>query len=164
MRFVDVRNLLGKAFCNYLLTLNEIYRKNYQTLEVPEEFVEYKSQRVAFYKTFIEKNKKLLPPKDCPSVLLLGKELNNGGYYFEAHEVVEKYWLNYKGEHKKFLQAFIQVAIANMHLESGNLRGYQKMKVLALKNLENFKGEIFGIDTDKLKESLKNQSGFILIP
>ena len=164
MRFVDVRNLIGKAFCDYLLTGEEKFRELYQKVHVPQEFENYKRERVNFYETFIREHKREIPAKDCPKVVFLGKTLNRLGYYFEAHEVVEKFWLSYRGEYRKFLQALIQVAIANMHYEGGNNKGYTRMKELALENLKPYKGEIFGIDTERLKENLKNQKGFIAIP
>lgn len=157
MRFVDVRNLLGKTFCDYLLTKNENFRKLYLTMEVPEEFQSYKEQKVNYYETFVNNNVQLLPIKDITTLIKVARFLNEDGQYFEAHEVVEKYWLNYTGGYKKFLQALIQVAIANMHLEANNTKGYKRMKELALKNLEPFKGNLFGVDVEQLKEVLKRE-------
>ena len=164
MRFIDVRNLLGKAFCDYLLTGEEKFRETYLFARVPEDFETYKRERVNFYETFIGEYKSYIPATDIEAVVFLGKTLNRIGYYFEAHEVVEKYWLTYKGEYKKFLQALIQVAIANMHLEGGNLKGYTRMRELALKNLEPYRGTLFEVDLERLKGELKNGSGFIPIP
>lgn len=164
MRFVDVRNLLGKTFCDYLLTGDEKYRQKYLNAEVPEEFEDYKRERINFYETFIEKHKHLIPAEDTETVIKLGCKLNKLGYYFEAHEVIEKYWLNYKGEYKRLLQALIQVAIANMHYESGNLKGYSRMKELALENLKPYSGKPFGIDLQRLRENIKTAEGIIGFP
>jgi hypothetical protein len=101
---------------------------------------------------------------DTETVIKLGCELNRLGYYFEAHEVIEKYWLNYKGEYKKFLQALIQVAIANMHYKSGNLKGYNRMKELALGNLKPYSGKPFGIDLQRLKNNIETAEGIIDFP
>ena len=164
MRFVDVRNLIGKAFCDYLLTGEERFRELYLSAEVSKEFETYKRERLKFYETFIRQYGDKIPAKGCEEVVFLGKTLNGLGYYFEAHEVVEKFWLTYKGEFKKFLQALIQVAIANIHLEGGNLKGYTRMRELALKNLETYGGVIFGVDVERLKGELKNAEGFLTIP
>ena len=164
MRFIDVRNLIGKAFCDYLLTGEEKFRKTYLSAEVPEEFKTYKRERVNFYENFISDYRDFIPARGIEEVVFFGRTLNSLGYYFEAHEVVEKYWLTYKGECKKFLQALIQVAIANMHLEGGNIKGYTRMRELALKNLEPYKGTLFGVNLERLKEELKNAEGFIPIP
>jgi len=98
MRFVDVRNLIGKAFCDYLLTGEEKFRNLYLSAEVPVKFENYKRERVNFYETFIREHGDKIPARGCEDVLFFGKTLNNLGYYFEAHEVVEKFWLTYEGE------------------------------------------------------------------
>ncbi len=164
MRFVDVRNLLGKAFCDYLLTGEEKFRETYLSAEVPQDFEPYKRERVNFYETFIRDYREFIPADGVEKVVFLGKTLNGLGYYFEAHEVVEKYWLNYRGEYRKFLQALIQVAIANMHLEGGNLKGYTRMRELALKNLKPYKGTLFCVNVERLREELKTAEGFLSIP
>jgi len=154
MRFVDVRNIIGKAFCDYLLSGERSFLEQIENLEVPEEFKDYWENRLNFYKRFLEDFSDKIPAKDIKTVVFLGRFLNNRGLYFEGHEIIEKYWLRYRGEYRQFLQALIQVAIANMHLEVGNRRGYNRMKELALKNLEPYGGTIFGIDTAKLKKEL----------
>jgi len=164
MRFVDVRNLLGKAFCDYLLTGEERFRELYLKADVPPEFKTYKGGRVNFYETFIGRYKPLIPAKGIEEVVKLGFELNRLGYYFEAHEVIEKYWLTYRGEYKRLLQALIQVAIANMHYEGGNLKGYNRMRELALENLKPYSGKPFGIDLERLRESIETASGIIEFP
>jgi len=157
MRFVDVRNLLGKTFCDYLLTADENFRQKYLYLEVPQEYQPFKEEKVQYYETFIGQYKPLIPAKDLQTVVKLGQILNREEQYFEAHEVIEKYWLTYRGKYKKYLQALIQVAIANMHLENRNLKGYRRMKEMALKNLAPFQGNLFGVDTEQLKELLKKE-------
>ena len=156
MRFVDVRNKIGKAFCDYLLTGEERFLNFIKTLKVPEEFENYKRDRLTYYFLFIEKFSEKIPAKGTGTVVYFGRILNNDGFYFEGHEIIEKYWLQYSGEYKKFLQALIQVAIANMHLENGNKKGYQRMKELALENLKPYKGMLFGIDTEALKSRLSD--------
>ncbi len=151
MCFVDVRNLLGKNFCDYLLTKERKYWETILSLEAPPEFLPYK-----------EEYKNLLPAKDIEKVIFLGRDMNNRGLYFEGHEIIEKYWLTYKGKYKKFLQALIQVSIANMHLESGNLKGYHRMKELAIKNLSEYSGNLFNIDVEKLKNILQKVREFFI--
>ncbi|GEM_PF-2695466 len=151
MRFVDVRNLLGKNFCDYLLTKERKYWETILSLEAPPEFLPYK-----------EEYKNLLPAKDIEKVIFLGRDMNNRGLYFEGHEIIEKYWLIYNGRYKKFLQALIQVSIANMHLESGNLKGYHRMKELAIKNLSEYSENLFNIDVEKLKNILQKVGEFFI--
>ncbi len=162
MRFVDVRNLLGKAFCDYLLTGEDKFKESFLKLEVPGEFLSYKEERVSYYLRFIKTHKGKIPASTSEGVIRLTKLLNGDGLHFEAHEVVEKFWLTYKGNDRLLLQAIIQVAIANIHLESGNLRGYRRMKELALKNLKSFGGTLHGVDVDRLKETLKREGEFFI--
>ncbi len=162
MRFVDVRNLLGKNFCDYLLTGENKLKESFLKLEVPEELLPYKEERVSYYLRFVETRKGEIPASTPEGVIRLAKLLNKDGLYFEAHEVVEKFWLSYKGSDRLFLQAIIQVAIANMHLESGNLKGHRRMKELALKNLKPFGGTLHGVDVDRLKETLKREGEFYI--
>jgi hypothetical protein len=163
MRFVDVRNALGKSFCDYLLTGDAFFRERYLSVKVPEEFEEYAEGRRNFYETFVDIFSDFLPSRDLETVVFLGKVLNNLGYYFEAHEVVEKYWLNYEGRLKRFLQALIQVSIANLHLEGGNLVGYRRLRELALGNLSDFDGFTLGVNVPRLKEELRNAEDFLVI-
>jgi hypothetical protein len=163
MRFIDVRNLLGKAFCDYLLTGEHSFREFYLTFEVAEVFKSYAEGRRKFYETFVEEFGNFIPAREEEVVVFLGKTLNNLGYYFEAHEVVEKFWLGYRGRFKRFLQALIQVSIANMHLEGGNLKGYNRMRELALKNFEGFDGIVLGINLPRLREEILKGEGFLTI-
>jgi hypothetical protein len=162
MRFVDVRNQLGKNFCDYLLTKARKYWETILSLEVSPEFLPYKEERIKTYQQLLEEYKNLLPAKDIEKVIFLGRDMNNRGLYFEGHEIIEKYWLTYKGKYKKFLQALIQVSIANMHLESGNLKGYHRMKELAIKNLSEYSGNLFNIDVEKLKNTLQKEGEFFI--
>ncbi len=162
MRFVDVRNKIGKNFCDYLLTKERKYWKEILSLEVPPEFLPYKEERIKTYKQLLEEYKNLLPAKDIEKVIFLGRDMNNRGLYFEGHEIIEKYWLIYNGRYKKFLQALIQVSIANMHLESGNLKGYHRMKELAIKNLSEYSGNLFNVNIEKLKKILEENKEYFI--
>jgi len=84
MRFVDVRNLLGKTFCDYLLTADENFRQKYLSLEVPQEYQPFKEEKIQYYETFIGQYKSLIPAKDLQTVVKLGQILNREEQYFEA--------------------------------------------------------------------------------
>jgi len=164
MRAVDVRNALGKAFCDYLLTGRQSY------LEFIADFagknaVYDAAERFEFYLRFVRRNQALIPASDPSLVLFFTAELNNLGYPFEAHEVAEKYWLKYRGGRKDFILALIQVAIANLHLLNRNYKGYLKIKQKAAENLKPFGGNLWGIEVELLKEFLKREKNlFVPIP
>jgi predicted metal-dependent hydrolase len=47
--------------------------------------------------------------------------------FFEAHEVWEELWTDYRGESRKFYQGLIQAAVALFHFGNGNIRGARKL-------------------------------------
>jgi predicted metal-dependent hydrolase len=57
--------------------------------------------------------------------------------FFEAHEVWEELWTDYRGESRKFYQGLIQAAVALFHFGNGNIRGARKL----YKDLEKFLSE-----------------------
>ena len=52
-----------------------------------------------------------------------GIELFNKCEFFEAHDVWEELWSEYRGEDRTFYQGLIQVAVALHHFGNGNIRG-----------------------------------------
>jgi len=57
------------------------------------------------------------------------------GEYFDAHEVLEDYWLEEGRD--PLLQALIQVAVAYYHYEAGNVAGSRALFASALHYLEH---------------------------
>lgn len=47
--------------------------------------------------------------------------------FFEAHEVWEDLWTEYRGPARKFYQGLIQVAVCLHHFGNGNIRGAKKL-------------------------------------
>ncbi len=60
------------------------------------------------------------------------------GLFFEVHELLEKEWLQTKGERKKALQGLIRAAGMYVHLEQGNMVGAQRMAEKAADALDRF--------------------------
>jgi len=52
-----------------------------------------------------------------------GLEEFNGERFFEAHEVLEDLWHEYRESDRTFIQGLIQIAAAFYHLQSRNLKG-----------------------------------------
>lgn len=52
-----------------------------------------------------------------------GMEEFNREAFFEAHEVLEDLWHEYRGRDRTFIQGLIQIAAAFYHLQSHNLKG-----------------------------------------
>lgn len=47
--------------------------------------------------------------------------------FFEAHEVWEELWTEYRGPARRFYQGLIQAAVALHHFGNGNIRGAKKV-------------------------------------
>jgi hypothetical protein len=58
-----------------------------------------------------------------PAGLAEAATLFDAGLYFEAHEVLEPFWLRAEGAEREALQGLIQVAVGFQHLANGNLEG-----------------------------------------
>ena len=52
-----------------------------------------------------------------------GIELFNKCEFFEAHDVWEEVWAEYRGPSRTFYKGLIQVAVALHHFGNGNIRG-----------------------------------------
>jgi len=52
-----------------------------------------------------------------------GLEEFNGEKFFEAHEILEDLWHEYRDVDRTFIQGLIQIAAAFYHLQSRNLKG-----------------------------------------
>ena len=77
---------------------------------------------------------------------LEGIEKFNACDYFEAHEVWEELWTEYRGTSRKFYQALIQAAVALHHFGNGNLRGARKLHASVHGYLEPYAPRHLGLD------------------
>jgi len=75
-----------------------------------------------------------------------GIEKFNACDYFEAHEVWEELWTDYRGPSRKFYQALIQAAVALYHFGNGNLRGARKLHGSVHGYLEPYAPHHLGLD------------------
>ncbi len=87
-------------------------------------------------------------PVTYAPLYLQGIELFNDCEFFEAHEIWEELWTEYRGEDRKFYQGIIQVAVALQHFTNGNLRGAQKVYVSSRKYLEQYLPVHEGLDLE----------------
>ncbi len=53
--------------------------------------------------------------------------LFDAGLYFEAHELLEPYWMAAAGAERDVLQGLIQIAVGYEHLANGNARGSRRL-------------------------------------
>ena len=50
-------------------------------------------------------------------------DLFNSGAWYEAHDAFEEIWHEQIDPERKLIQAFVQIAVAHVHLERGNTNG-----------------------------------------
>ncbi|MBI3587020.1 MAG: DUF309 domain-containing protein [Ignavibacteriales bacterium] len=62
----------------------------------------------------------------------------NRGYFFEAHDILEDLWHEYRESDRLFLQGLIQVAVGFYHFENRNLKGARSQFSKACAKLEPY--------------------------
>lgn len=77
-----------------------------------------------------------------------GIEHFNACDYFEAHEVWEEVWTEYRGPSRQFYQGLIQAAVALHHFGNGNIRGAKKVYQSSRKYLDTYRPAHLGLDLD----------------
>ena len=60
----------------------------------------------------------------------------NNGQFYDAHEILEELWSEYKLHDRIFIQGLIQVSVAFYHLQNNNLNGTKSMLKKALKKID----------------------------
>lgn len=76
--------------------------------------------------------------------------------FFEAHDVWEDLWHEYREADRLFLQGLIQVAVGFYHLENGNSKGSHSQFTKALAKLEPYVPHHQGIETENLLRSVRH--------
>jgi predicted metal-dependent hydrolase len=75
--------------------------------------------------------------------------------FFEAHEVWEELWTDYRGESRKFYQGLIQAAVALFHFGNGNIRGARKLFHSSSEYLSAYGPRHLGLDVEKFLGEFK---------
>ena len=76
--------------------------------------------------------------------------------FFEAHEVWEELWTEYRGDLREFYQGLIQVAVALHHFGNGNIRGARKVYHSSSRYLERYRPTEQGLDLEALLQQLES--------
>lgn len=98
------------------------------------------------------------PPADpgqYDPLYLQGIEHFNECDFFEAHEVWEELWSEYRGPARKFYQGMIQVAVALHHFGNGNLGGARKVYHSSRNYLQEYGNFYEGLDLEKFLQQLQ---------
>ena len=86
----------------------------------------------------------------------LPTSLFNGEKFFEAHEVWEDLWHEYRDADRTFLQGLIHAAAGLYHHQCGNFRGASSQLGKALAKLEPYTPTHFSVAVDDLVRDLQN--------
>lgn len=77
-----------------------------------------------------------------------------GGRFFEAHEIVEAFWVDYDGADRNFFKGLIQAAVALHHASRGNGVGAASVARRAQAYLKPYAPRHAGVDVGALIERL----------
>jgi uncharacterized protein len=84
-----------------------------------------------------------------------GLEEFNGARFFEAHEVLEDLWHEYRELDRIFIQGLIQIAAAFYHLQSRNLKGAVSQFTKGSEKLTHFLPAYKDVSVAKLLEDVR---------
>ena len=74
----------------------------------------------------------------------------DAGSFFEAHEILEAFWVSYRGEDRDFYRGLIQAAVALHHLGAGNTTGAASVGARARANLTPYAPRYVAVDVDAI--------------
>jgi len=94
---------------------------------------------------------------------LKGIEYFNECEFFEAHEVWEELWTEYRGDGRKFYQGLIQAAVALHHFGNGNLRGAKKVYLTSRGHLDPYAPTYEGLDLQKFFDQYQQCFAEVLV-
>ena len=74
--------------------------------------------------------------------------------YFDAHEVLEEFWLEYREDDRDYYQGLIQAAVALHHAAQGNLEGARGVATSSRRRMERFAPHHRGLDVAAFLDAL----------
>ncbi|MBI4418489.1 MAG: DUF309 domain-containing protein [Ignavibacteriales bacterium] len=83
-----------------------------------------------------------------------GLELFNERDFYDAHEVWEDLWHEYRETDRTFLQGLIQLAAGLYHLDCGNFKGAQSQLTKTVQKLEPYRPVHKTIDLETLLKDI----------
>lgn len=78
----------------------------------------------------------------------------DAGSFFEAHEILEAFWVGYRGDDRDFYRGLIQAAVAMHHASVGNSVGANAVASRARTNLAPYAPRYDDIDVAAILERL----------
>ena len=91
----------------------------------------------------------------------IGMKLFNTCQWYKSHDVFEEIWHETSGPERKILQGILQVAVAQVHLENGNINGATILYGEALGRLKKNQVDNLGLDIDGLCNCITQRLEFL---
>jgi len=79
-------------------------------------------------------------------------DLFNAGEWYACHDGFEELWHECQGPSRKALQGILQIAVSQLHLQRGNLRGATVLLGEGLGRLQAYGPVQLGLDLDHLRQ------------
>ena len=93
----------------------------------------------------------------------IGMKLFNSSQWYKSHDVFEEIWHETGGPERQLLQGILQVAVAQVHLENGNINGATILYGEALGRLKRLQLSDFGLDIEALSKCVSRRLEFLQI-
>lgn len=74
----------------------------------------------------------------------------DAGDFYEAHEILEAFWVRYTGDDRDFYKGLIQAAVALHHAAAGNAVGAAGVAARARAHLALYAPRHGGVDVDAI--------------
>ena len=91
----------------------------------------------------------------------IGMKLFNSCNWYKSHDVFEEIWHETIGPDRQVLQAILQVAVAQVHLENGNINGATILYGEALGRLKRSHLDNLRLDIENLSECVRKRLKFL---
>jgi predicted metal-dependent hydrolase len=82
----------------------------------------------------------------------------DAGKHFEAHEILEEYWVQYRGADRDFYKGLIQAAVALHHAAHANRAGASAVARRAAEHLRPFAPRHAAVDVAAILERLSREA------
>ena len=93
----------------------------------------------------------------------IGMKLFNSAQWYKSHDIFEEIWHETGGPERQLLQAILQVAVAELHLENSNINGATILYGEALGRLKRCHSPDFGLDIARLCKCITKRLEFLQI-
>ena len=90
-----------------------------------------------------------------------GVKLFNSCQWYKSHDIFEEIWHETSGPERQVLQGILQVAVAQVHLENGNINGATILYGEALGRLKRYRLDNLRLDVDNLCKCVNKRLKFL---